>query len=128
MKKLTACFIAAIAILSLHCHKKIDETATNPALEGYWKLKDTRVSPGTPVIDWTPAPSDDLYVEFAGNNVFKSNAFFFAGYNRYQVVNDSLVQLSAGSGNPLSVQYRFPESLLQLNPTCIEECSYRFKR
>jgi hypothetical protein len=127
MKKLAA--FVFIAILSFNCHKKTEKVVDNGphVLEGHWKLKETRVSPGFAVINWTPAPSDTLYVDFSAGNVFRSNSFLFAGYTSYQVQNDSLMVLS-GSSATINVYYRFPESLLQLNPTCFEECSYRFKR
>jgi hypothetical protein len=119
-------FISSFLILlSATCKKGSD--SSNSKLSGKWHLKEQRVSPGSPVVNWEPAFAD-IDIEFKSNEIFYSNGGMFNTYNHYDIQNDSTLILAGPAVNPITVRYRFDPPYLQLNPMCFEECSYRFVR
>jgi hypothetical protein len=121
-------FFAATAAL-VACNKKTAKEEAAP-LMGKWKLKDSRVSPGTPVTVFTPATTDS-YVEFKadGTVIWTGDDIIPGRINTYEIVNDSVLNTPQyNTGSPLPYRYKATTTTLTLNPPCFEECTYRYTR
>jgi hypothetical protein len=122
-------FFAATALLA-SCNKKSAQEEGAGSLIGKWKLKESRVSPGTPVTVFTPATTDS-YVEFKadGTVIWTGDNVMPGHITTYEIVNDSVLNTPQyNSGSPLPYRYKATTTTLTLNPPCFEECTYRYTR
>jgi hypothetical protein len=130
MKKLALYFVLAVVLINC---KKSGDVSTSPDYfsvdqSGRWRLKEFRESFGVPVYSWVQPIADTFYVEFKSNNVFKSNTSLFTSRTQYQILNDSMMLLSAPNTTDLPVKISHVGPYLQLDGPCFEPCNYRFIR
>jgi hypothetical protein len=127
MQKLMV-LVLFVTITSLIGCSKSKKEEGHTSIVGKWKLKEYKLSPGTPVIDWTPA-SSDIFLEFTadGKMITTGVPMLSPVFDRYSVMNDSMLLIKMATGAAaLTLRYNHTPSLLTIHYPCIEECTYRY--
>jgi len=126
MKKIVSIVVSAIIVIISGCDKSLSE---NQTIVGKWMLTDYYIDPGNGSGKWQVADiSNPEYLEFEFNGVIKSNKGLSQNFNRYKVLNDSVLQLSSSaSANSIESKYALKSGILSIYPPCIEGCGFKYK-
>jgi hypothetical protein len=118
-----------LLLLFLACSKSADEALVKEGtpILGEWKLTRYLISPGS-IGEWMNAdPNSPSYVTFRHNgsvDFFSQNEHHV---NSYEILSDSTL-LMMRTTDSLQFRYTVDSDSLELQPPCIEPCSYKYVR
>ena len=120
MRILISCLIC---LLIISCKKS--SSGSGGDIVGRWKLQQSLADPGNGLGKWeTVVPS--TIVVFSSGGKFSGGNYFFSGFNRYSVENDSVMVFgSTVTNSSIKVRYTLSSYSLDIYPPCIEACGFK---
>jgi hypothetical protein len=118
--------LAIVCVFAFGCEKS--DSDGSRGITGHWNMTEYMIDPGDGSGQWTPADSmASSAISFSADGKFSANNYFFSGYNRYSIENDSvLVFGSTTTNSSVSTRYSLKDSRLEIYPPCIEGCGFKF--
>ena len=97
-------------------------------LLGKWQLEATKISPGSPVREWTPVSNGEVYL-FSSDNTFRRTNSSDDQSGTFAFDEEILTLRPNGNASMQRYYVNFEGNKLILGFVgCIEECSYRYRR
>lgn len=119
----------ALTLMAFQC-KKGDADTEASGIVGKWKMTHFWASTGSADYFISPAPSDDLFVNFSSNSGFSSN-ISRRGYDQFRAFklkDDQQLYFMKGF-DKVNASYTLRKDTLYISVFgCIEGCSERFER
>ena len=131
MKKYLLIIGCLLSVLLISCAKTSKPaTDTDYSLIGKWIMTESLADPGDGSGTWSATDKPNYYyLEFKADKTIKSNLFMgMDGVEKYEIVNDSVLNFIYPDGNKRINIYRIENTSLTLTGGCIEQCGFKFIR
>ncbi len=130
MKHTLLFLILSIAVIFNACDKTQMESDGNNSLIGKWKLIETLADPGDGSGKWTPVAANyNSTIKINADNTIETTGQEFSSVKSYRVVDSEKVEITfTNNTSTINYRYKVANSILEINPPCIEACGLRYVR